>query len=221
MIGTGGLTFLFLDEADTLNALVARVVPGSDGDPGAQEMGVVTYIDRALSGAYREYQHAYRTAIRALNAFVRQEFGATFFELDAADQDAIIGRLEKGDASGIDAADGRDFFMMVWAHTVEGMLSDPTYGGNRDAAGWRLIGFPGAHYGYTAEDMRYGKDLTTKPMVTLTEIQTLAREQPELFFHRTGPTSPAAPAATPPAETTGEAPVLQGASPTDSNGRSQ
>jgi hypothetical protein len=27
---------------------------------------------------------------------------------------------------------------------MEGMFSDPIYGGNRNKAGWRLIGFPGA-----------------------------------------------------------------------------
>jgi gluconate 2-dehydrogenase gamma chain len=27
---------------------------------------------------------------------------------------------------------------------MEGMFSDPIYGGNRDKAGWKLIGFPGA-----------------------------------------------------------------------------
>jgi len=27
---------------------------------------------------------------------------------------------------------------------MEGMFSDPIYGGNQNKAGWRLIGFPGA-----------------------------------------------------------------------------
>ena len=53
------------------------------------------------------------------------------------------------------------FFAMVWAHTIEGLLCDPAYGGNRDGVGWKLIGFPGAQYGYGAEEMRYGADLTT------------------------------------------------------------
>jgi len=218
VIDTAGLTFLFLDEADTLNALVARIVPGDDRDPGAREMGVVTYIDRALSGPYAQYQHAYRSALRTLNALAVHESGELFFKLDTDAQDGIVARLDQGDVPGIDDAGGRDLFMMVWAHTVEGMLSDPTYGGNRDTAGWRLIGFPGAHYGYTADEMRYGNDLTTKPMVTLVEVQTLARERPDLFFRRPGPTLPVTTAAVPPAETTGEAPVLQGASRNGASG---
>jgi gluconate 2-dehydrogenase gamma chain len=30
----------------------------------------------------------------------------------------------------------------------EGLFSDPIYGGNRNMAGWKLIGFPGARYNY-------------------------------------------------------------------------
>jgi hypothetical protein len=34
--------------------------------------------------------------------------------------------------------------------------------------------------------MRYGADLTTKPLMTLADIGRLAREQPELFYTRSG-----------------------------------
>ena len=29
---------------------------------------------------------------------------------------------------------------------MEGFFSDPIYGGNRDMAAWKMIGFPGARY---------------------------------------------------------------------------
>ena len=75
---------------------------------------------------------------------------------------------------------------MVWAHTIEGLLCDPAYGGNKGAAGWKLIGFPGAQYGYTAEQMQYGADLTKLPIMTLADIQKLTEERPELFYTRSG-----------------------------------
>jgi gluconate 2-dehydrogenase gamma chain len=31
---------------------------------------------------------------------------------------------------------------------MEGFFADPIYGGNRDMAGWKLVGFPGARYDY-------------------------------------------------------------------------
>ena len=43
----------------------------------------------------------------------------------------------------------RTFFNMLYQNVMQGMFSDPIYGGNRDKAGWNLIGFPGViavHY---------------------------------------------------------------------------
>ena len=34
-------------------------------------------------------------------------------------------------------------------HTIEGMFSDPAHGGNRDLAGWRLLGYPGPQPSYS------------------------------------------------------------------------
>jgi gluconate 2-dehydrogenase gamma chain len=34
------------------------------------------------------------------------------------------------------------------------MFADPIYGGNKDFAGWRLVGFPGAHPAFTPADMQ-------------------------------------------------------------------
>lgn len=191
-IDTTGLTFFFLDEADTIEAIVARIIPGNAEDPGAREAGVVYYIDRALSGPYFGWQSVYREGVRTLNAYTTQRYDKKFFELSEADQDVVVGALERGEVPGFDGSEeetsgSEAFFTTVWAHTIEGMFSDPAYGGNRDAVGWKLIGFPGAQYGYSAEDMRYGADLSDKPVMTLGDVQRLAREQPELFYHRSGP----------------------------------
>ena len=187
-IDATGLTFFFLDEADTVEALAARIIPGSPGDPGAREGGVVHYIDRALSGPYFGWQGAYREGVRALNAYTAERYGRKFFELEEEEQDNVVGALERGEVPGFgEGSEATNFFTIVWSHTVEGMFSDPAYGGNRNAVGWKLIGFPGTQYGYSAEEMRYGEDLSEKPVMTLGDIQKLAREKPELFYHRPGP----------------------------------
>lgn len=188
-----GLTFLFLDEADTVEALVSRILPGSPEDPGAREAGVLTYIDRALSGTYSRWQRAYREGVRTINVYTRQRYeGKKFFELSEEDQDEVLGALEEDSVPGFGEESGgtsgsEAFFTMIWAHTVEGMFSDPSYGGNRGASGWKLIGFPGAQYGYSEEEMRYGADISDKPIRTLKDIEKLAREKPEFFYKRPGP----------------------------------
>jgi len=43
----------------------------------------------------------------------------------------------------------RVFFAALYQNVMEGMFSDPIYGGNRNKAGWKMIGFPGViavHY---------------------------------------------------------------------------
>jgi gluconate 2-dehydrogenase gamma chain len=37
----------------------------------------------------------------------------------------------------------RVFFTMIYQNVIEGMFSDPLYGGNQNKAGWKMIGFPG------------------------------------------------------------------------------
>lgn len=48
------------------------------------------------------------------------------------------------------------FFSMVQDDANEGFLADPIYGGNRDFAGWKLVGYPGAQRGYTPYELTHG-----------------------------------------------------------------
>lgn len=96
----------------------------------------------------------YRRGIRYLDELSRSEAGADFVDLDEAEQDAIVTLLAEDEAPGfgpLPTAEG--FFELVRRHVVEGMFGDPIYGGNRDFAGWRLVGYPGAYRAWTAEEM--------------------------------------------------------------------
>ena len=42
--------------------------PADEYGPGAREIGVVTYLDRALAGAYREHLPAYRNGLALLDS---------------------------------------------------------------------------------------------------------------------------------------------------------
>jgi gluconate 2-dehydrogenase gamma chain len=62
------------------------------------------------------------------------------------------------------------FFAVVREHVVQGFFCDPAYGGNRDGAGWRAVGFPGARWGYSARQMGRDFDSTTIPVTTLADL---------------------------------------------------
>ncbi len=42
----------------------------------------------------------------------------------------------------------KQFFELILQNTMEGFFADPLYGGNRNMASWKMIGFPGARYDY-------------------------------------------------------------------------
>jgi gluconate 2-dehydrogenase gamma chain len=53
---------------------------------------------------------------------------------------------------------------MLLKMTVEGYFSDPVYGGNRNMAAWRMIGFPGAYANYYDAIDRHGVKFEREPM---------------------------------------------------------
>lgn len=165
-----GYVFLTPAEAAFVEAAVARLIPNDELGAGAIEAGVPGFIDNQLAGDYGQatrwymqgpwrtgektqgYQTRmtpaalYRAAIREIDQEVGKAHNNTLFtKLAVADQDAWLGRLEKGDVQ-LPTADAKTFFTMLLQNTKEGFWSDPIYGGNRDMVGWKLIGFPGARY---------------------------------------------------------------------------
>lgn len=190
-------------EAQLVDAITARILPGDANDPGAHEAGVVYYIDRTLSGPnegyhfktytqgpfavvteaqqpveatsatdiYRQifvgaegaarygYQSAlppqelYRRGLAFVDAYAQSKFKKQFVGLNAAQQDAILEDMASGKATGFDGPASDDFFTQLRNDTIEGMFSDPIYGGNRNMAGWKLIGYPGVRGFYTGPEM--------------------------------------------------------------------
>lgn len=180
-------------EAAFVEAAVDRLIPADELGPGAREAGVAVFIDRQLAGAFgtmaRGYcrgpwedgtpqqgyqsrltpQEVYRGAIRAVDALCVEQHGRTFAALAPAQQDEMLHALEAGKlAFGI--APASLFFEMLWDNTVEGFFSDPMYGGNRDKAGWRLVGFPGVAAVYLPYIEKYDTPYRAEP-VSIADVQ--------------------------------------------------
>jgi gluconate 2-dehydrogenase gamma chain len=150
---TGHGAFLNADDAATVAAFTERLMPGAPGKPGALDAGVLNYIDLALAGAYSHLQDFYRRGLNSLEAYCQKTYKASFVTLGAARQDDVIRALDSGKATEFGWPRPQAFFNTLRTHTIEGMFSDPVYGGNKEFAGWRLIGFPGAIPVFTTEDM--------------------------------------------------------------------
>jgi gluconate 2-dehydrogenase gamma chain len=166
---TGAEHGAFFNHADaaTVSAITERIMPSDPGKPGARDADVLSYIDLALAGAYAELQDFYRRGLASLDAYCRATYKESFVRLAPEKQDEVLTALESGKATGFTYPTAREFFGMLRTHTMEGMFADPLYGGNRDFAGWRLCGFPGAQAVFTPGDLQSKAEFTRAPIVGL------------------------------------------------------
>jgi len=159
--------FLNAADAEAVAALAERIMPGASGKPGATDAGVLNYIDLALAGAYTDLQEFYRHGLAALETHCRKTYSESFAKLTPAQQDETVAALEDGKAESFTWPAPRAFFDTLRTHTMEGMFADPIYGGNKDFAGWQLVGFPGVQLIYTANELESRQAFTIAPIAGL------------------------------------------------------
>jgi gluconate 2-dehydrogenase gamma chain len=110
--------------------------------PGAVEAGVPEYLDHWLTHRSFHLVGKYMAhGARHLDGTARKEYGKPFVGCTGEQQDATLKAFADGDVKA-GKFDGNVFFRQLMEMTLEGYLSDPKYGGNRNRAGWRLIGIP-------------------------------------------------------------------------------
>jgi gluconate 2-dehydrogenase gamma chain len=175
--GASGFTALTKTQADVVEAMTARILPAVDGRPGAREAGAIHFIDRALATFNAAQKPMYVAGVADLNVRAAKKWpaagptavrtatsgaaapgtvaaaGVSFATLTPAQQDELLREIEQ-----------TPFFQTVRFDTLVGTFALPSWGGNRDFAGWRLLGvehqpFFQAPFGYyDANANANGKD---------------------------------------------------------------
>lgn len=199
--------YLFFTSAEMafIQPACARLIPLDELGPGAVEAGVPNYLDQQLGGTWGAGERLYRggpwqpgtpsqgyqlpftpaelfrNALRGVAADLKAQ-GKDFATLSGDDQDAYLKSLEAGgkDLAGVPC---EVFFQTLLSMTVEGYFSDPAYGGNKDMAAWKMIGFPGAYASYYDLVDKHGVRITRAPM-------SIADAPPMEHMHQ-GPDIPA------------------------------
>ncbi len=170
-----------------LNAFVDRLIPHDDVGPGAVEAGVPVFIDRQMGTKYGYgglwYMHGpfveasplfgyqlnltprqlYKAGIAAADRAVMAAHGKSFADLDDPTKDKVLQDMASGSLDIGKQPPAGTLFGFLWQNTQEGYFSDPSYGGNRDAAAWSMIGFPGARGDYLEWVDQYGKKYPYPP----------------------------------------------------------
>jgi gluconate 2-dehydrogenase gamma chain len=164
--------FFAPEEGAAVEALVDRLIPSDPETPGGKDCGCAVFIDRQLAGAYGSAAglywsppflpatpeqglqgpftpaQLYRRTLAALDQYCRATYaGKTLAQLSNDEKDQIIAGMENGSLQ-LQGKLAKPFFDVLLQDTRRGFFADPVYGGNRDMAAWKMIGFPGARYDY-------------------------------------------------------------------------
>jgi gluconate 2-dehydrogenase gamma chain len=168
-------------------AAADTLIPADALSPSGSDCGVAVFIDRQLAGAYGSgarlyrdgpfpkgkpelgYQLAlnprefFRAGVAAANDWTRKTYGKDFDRLAEPQREAALKDMEAGKAEfpGFTSA---IFFDALLQITMEGFFADPIYGGNRDKAAWKMVGYPGLPATYREEFNTYlGKKYDKPP----------------------------------------------------------
>lgn len=147
--GPSSATVFSPDQRRILDAFVDRLVPKDELGPGAVECGVPDYIDRCLADYLAAEKTGFLEGLEALDAYARKSQDRPFADLPADKRDAVLLAIDGNQVPNL-----RGFFNRVRRLTMEGMFSDPYYGGNKNFAGWDLIRYPGPRLAVAPEDQR-------------------------------------------------------------------
>lgn len=188
----GGAMRVFTKESDhrTLTAVFDRLMPADELGPSASQAGCIEFLDAQLAGPFGEGASLYRdkpfdpaqdkmmqtpqfiatpreryeTGLAALEAYARKHDNASFADLQPNRIDEILTAMETSQLDLGPDINTKAFFELMLMNVREGYFADPIYGGNKDMAGWKMIGFPGARYDYRQYADRTGEHLGLEPV---------------------------------------------------------
>jgi gluconate 2-dehydrogenase gamma chain len=88
-------------------------------------------------------RQVYELGLDAVDRAAQTRYRALYHRLKADDRARLTFDLASGEMEEFEEISSQTFFMFVRQNVIEGLFSDPIYGGNRDHDGWRWLGFPG------------------------------------------------------------------------------
>lgn len=174
------LMFFSLEQFAITEAAAERIFPQDDLGPGAKELGAAFYIDHQLAGPWgnnsRDYmmgpfpkgeptqgmqtrlrrKEIFAIGLQGLQDFSIQKYKKGFPDLPAAEQDEVLKIFEAGEEVQLEGTTTTAFFSMLRTGTMEGIYSDPMYGGNKDMQGWKMKRYPGNQPSYAADIEKEG-----------------------------------------------------------------
>lgn len=119
-----------------LAAAADRILPAGDG-PAASDARVVDFLEWALGQeSFTRVRERLFRGLCFLESLSQAMYGRRFHRCEPHEQDTLLRQVQ---ATPHPMA--QRFFVSLVNLTLAGFLGHPRYGGNRDAVGWKFIGF--------------------------------------------------------------------------------
>lgn len=184
------LMFFTQEQFLITQAAAERIYPADENGPGAADLGVAYFIDHQLAGDWgfnaREYmqppffvgektqgyqgrlrrREIFYIGLREMQNYSYATYGKSFVELTPEEQDEVLTAFQD-DKVNITTISASGFFNMLRSAVLEGVYSDPMYGGNKNMQGWLMRKYPGAQMSYANI---IDKEFTEIPPVSLRDL---------------------------------------------------
>jgi gluconate 2-dehydrogenase gamma chain len=181
------LMYFTQEQFEITQAAVERIFPADENGPGAAELGVAFFIDHQLAGEWgfnaREYmqppfytgektqgyqgrlnrRELFYIGLREMQNYSQSKYGKRFVDLAPEEQDAVLTAFQNDEVQ-LTTISASGFFNMLRSATLEGVYSDPLYGGNKNMQGWAMRNYPGSQMSYATI---IDKEFTVVPAVSL------------------------------------------------------
>jgi len=164
-------TFFTEAELGFLAAACERFIPTDEHGPGAVDAGVLEFLDRHMQtpyaagaiwymqGPFQESKPQFgyqgklalkdiiKVGIADFDAYCRNTFKQAFKDLSVDQQETLLKDASAGKLP-FENISSKVFVKYLLEETRNGFFADPIHGGNKDMAGWKLIGYPGMRGDY-------------------------------------------------------------------------
>jgi len=129
----------------TIASVQEHLFPAGDSSsqpsPGAKDIAALRFLRNMLEAPDTESEEKLfiLKGVNWLNDLSLKSHQAKFIKLNTENKETVLRKIETSNA-------GNRWLSLIMGYLIEGLLSDPVYGGNKDQQGWKWLehipGFP-------------------------------------------------------------------------------
>lgn len=126
--------YLTAEQSTILKSVLMAILPDDGNGPSANDLNSFGYIMWVFSDGYRQAEEN-ETILEGLdwaNETALDIYGENYYDLSEEEQHKLVELFTQMDY-------GEDWMKLMVSLSLESLISDPIYGGNKDEQGWKWL----------------------------------------------------------------------------------